>query len=226
MSFKGFFSWRENIENRVPKVVITKPEKNSKLPWNTLVPYSILIDDPEDGSSEYSEIAGNQVILMVNYFSKSADADKFLNQSKVRMPAPLIQMSKSTCLLCHASKTKLIGPSFDLIAQRYDTNPAVIEALSEKVMSGSTGTWGELIMPTHPDLDVEQVRKFITWILENGSNPSQTFYVGTEGVFRTGEKPEGETGVYTLTASYADNGLSEVPNSVKQGEQSIKFNPE
>ena len=139
MSFKGIFPNNNNVENKAPKVLITKPAANSTLPWNAMVPYSIHVDDPEDGNSEYDEIAINQVLLMVNYFSKSDDADKYLSQDELKMPEPLIQMSKSTCLLCHASKTKLIGPSFDLIAKRYDKNPAVIEALTEKVISGSRG---------------------------------------------------------------------------------------
>lgn len=226
MSFKGIFPYKNNAENKAPKVIITKPAANSTLPWSTMVPYSIHVDDPEDGNTEYDEIAINQVILMVNYFQKSEDADKYLSQSKGKMPEPLMQMSKSTCLLCHASKAKLIGPSFDLIADRYDANPAVIEALTNKVISGSTGTWGELIMPTHPDLEVEKMKKFIRWILENGSNPYQTFYLGTEGIFQTIVKPSGEAGVYTLTASYLDNGVPDGLNSNKQGDQTLKYNPD
>jgi len=226
LSFNGFFFQKGVADNRPPKVLITKPTESSKISWNSMVPYSIHVNDPEDGNSEYDEIAANQVLLMVNYFSKPDDADKFLSQGNMKMPEPLSQMSKSTCLLCHASKAKLIGPSFDLIAERYNKNPAVIETLTTKVISGSTGSWGELIMPTHPDLKVQQVRKFISWILENGSNPYQTFYLGTEGVFRTVAKPNGEAGLYALTASYADNGIMGVPNSNKQGEQTVTFKPE
>ena len=221
MSTSGLFSDNSLVENKAPNVVITKPANGATLPWNSLVPYTILVDDPEDGSSEYEEIAVNQVLLLVNYFSKPADAEKFLNQNKSKMPQPLLQMSKSTCLLCHASKAKLIGPSFDLIAERYSNEPAVIEALSKKVISGSTGTWGELVMPTHPNMEIGQIKQMVSWILENGSNPNQTFYVGTAGAFRTIPKPNGAAGVYSLTAGYADNGISGALDSKKQGEQTV-----
>ena len=223
-SFRGLYPGNTIVENKAPKVSIIKPIANSTLPGNSLVPYTVLVDDPEDGSSEYDEIAVNQVLLLVNYFSNPEDADKFLNQGKNKMPQPLLQMSKSTCLLCHASKAKLIGPSFDLIAERYNNDPAVIETLAKKVISGSTGTWGELVMPTHPDMETEKVKEMVRWILENGSNANQSFYIGTEGAFRTDIKPGGEAGTYALTASYVDNGVSDVANTNKQGEQTLLFN--
>ena len=63
-------------------------------------------------------------------------------------------------------------------------------------------------MPTPHDKQIEQVKHMVSWILENGSNPNQTFYIGT-------------TGAYSLTAGYADNGVSGIPDSEKQGEKTV-----
>jgi len=225
LSLKESFLLQNNVENRPPSVVIKKPVKNSSIPWNSIVPYAVHVNDPEDGNSEYDEIPGAEVLLMVNYFPRSTDAEKYVSQGLDKIPAPMIQMSKSTCLLCHTSKNKLIGPSFDLIADRYKATPDVIEALANKVISGSTGTWGELIMPTHPDLKIEEVKKMVSWILTNGSNPNQSFHTGIEGIFRTAEKPGGAPGVYTITASYTDHGISGIPKSNKQGRHTLIFRP-
>ena len=224
-SFQGLFLQQGVDENSPPEVVITKPVKNTSLPWNSIVPYSIHVNDREDGNSEYDEILGGQVLLLVNYFPTSSDAKDYLEKGLDRMPDPLIRMSKSTCLICHTSKAKLIGPSFDLISERYSGNPSQVDALAQKVISGSKGTWGELIMPPHPDLEIGQVKKMVNWILENGANSNQSFYTGTEGVFRTGERPIGQAGVYVLTASYTDHGREGVPQSNKQGKHSLEFKP-
>lgn len=226
--FQGVFLQQLNVENKLPKVVITKPLESARLPWDSFVPYSIHVNDPEDGNSEYEEITSREVLLMVNYFPKSSDAQKYLSQGIDKMPDPLIQMSKSTCFICHASKAKLIGPSFELIANRYSEDPNIAETLTKKVISGSgsTGIWGEMKMPPHPDLEIEELRKMISWILKNGANPNQTFYIGTEGAFRTKKKPVGEAGVYVLTASYTDHGMTDLPTSNRQGNHTMAFVPD
>ena len=226
-----FYSFQSEIlqesidENMPPKVLIIKPVEKSRLPWNSIVPYSIHVNDPEDGNSEYDEITNNEVLLMVNYFPNPSDAKKYMRQGIDMIPEPLIEMSKSTCFICHTSKAKLIGPSFEEIAKRYSEDPNIAEILTEKVISGSgsTGNWGEIIMPPHPDMEIEQLKKIINWILKNGANPDQTFYSGLEGAFRTKEKPIGEVGIYVLTASYTDHGLNDVPKSNKQNNHTVEF---
>ncbi len=221
-NFHGTFLPERLSGNNPPKVVITKPVK---LNWNSIVPFSIRVNDPEDGNSEYDEISTKEVLLMVNFLPNPSDAKKYLDQGLDKIPEPLMQMSKSTCLICHASKSILIGPSFDLIANRYQRNPGQVDALAQKVITGSQGTWGELIMPPHPDVKIEEMRKIIGWILDNGANPNQSFYVGTEGAFQTREKPKEQGGVYILTGGYTDHGIKIVPNSNMQGKHTLVLTP-
>ena len=215
-----------NYENKSPEVVITKPAANTGLPWNAIVPYSIYVNDPEDGNSEYDEILGQEVLLMVNYVPNTAESEELSTQGKYTIPEPLDLMSKSTCLICHASKATLIGPSFDRIARRYGGYTEVIDVLTEKVISGSTGTWGELKMPPHPDVEIEQLRTMINWMLKHGANPDQTFYTGIEGAFRTKEKPADEAGTYVLTAGYTDHGKLDRPDSARKGSHTVVFIPD
>ena len=132
-------------------------------------------------------------------------------------------MSTSTCFTCHAARNKLIGPSFELIARRYAGSPGTIDDLAKKVISGTTGTWGDVKMPPHPDLEVDQAREMVRWILENNADPDQTFYVGISGSFRTKEKSGDETGkgVYVLTASYNDHGIKGKTGSNRQGKHTV-----
>ena len=202
-------------ENNAPKVNFTTPTKTTKLQWNTIVPYSIHISDKEDGDSGYDEIPKNEVLVLITYISDSTQAKKYiLNQSKLNIQ-PLLQMSTSNCFTCHAARAKLIGPSFLLIAQRYRSQPHAVDSLAKRILRGATGTWGDLKMPPHPDLKIEQLKEIVKWILENNQDPDQDYLTGIEGVFKTKAKPSNSgKGAYILTATYTDHGP-------KKGQQSV-----
>ena len=123
----------------------------------------------------------------------------------------------------------MIGPSFDLVAQRYRGQASALDSLTKKIINGSTGTWGDLKMPPHPDLKIEQVKEIVRWILKNNDDPYQNYIVGIEGAFRTKERPAGyPKGVYILTANFIDHGIMETPQpdgvirqGTKVGQQTI-----
>lgn len=210
-------------ENYPPAIKIISPVNNSEFQWNSIIPYSILVSDKEDGNSEYNEISPNEVLLFVTYFPDSAGLKKnILNQSLVNR-GPLLLMSTSTCFNCHASKSKRIGPSFESIAGRYSGSTVSVDDLAKKIIGGSSGTWGDEKMPPHPELQIGQAKELVRWILENSSNPNQTFYAGVEGSIRTREKSGEVSGnaIYVLTASYTDHGVNGITGSSKKGLHTI-----
>ena len=109
------FSQQKSAENSPPKVTIITPSTNSKLHWNSIVPYSIRVSDAEDGNSEYNEISNNEVLLFIKYLPDSTQVKKYLlDRSKMNFQA-LQWMSTSTCFTCHAARTKLIGHYLELV---------------------------------------------------------------------------------------------------------------
>ena len=212
-----FIAASQGTENSAPKVTITSPAQNSAFQWNSIVPYAIRISDKEDGNSEYNEIPANEVLLMVAYLPDSTHLKNYLSDRSKANREVLLWMSTSTCFNCHAAKAKLIGPSFEQIALRYANNTATVDSLAKKIITGSSGSWGDLNlkMPPHPDLKIDKVREIVHWILKNSSDPDQNYFVGTEGAFRTKQKREEDhgTGVYVLTATYADHGVKGSPPS-------------
>ena len=214
LDFHYFQDYRS--ENSPPQVTIVKPtEKTFK--WNSWVPYSIRVSDKEDGESEYDEIPENEVFLEVRYFSSSALALEYRIEERIKDRAVLRMMSKSNCLSCHAARSKLIGPSFDSISHRYAELPQSVDILSEKIMNGTQGVWGDEPMPPQPELTREEVGQMVGWILELHANPDYVFYVGSEGSFKTREKIGSVDGAYLLTASYTDQGIEGKPKSGKEG---------
>jgi cytochrome c len=206
--------------NHAPVIKIDKPKTSETLNWNTLVPYTINVNDVEDGNSAYEEIVDQEVLLLVKYLENSSLVDGYLSRID-RDLVPLVTMSQSTCLNCHAATTKLIGPSFDLVAKRYSTKDNAKRYLLESVIIGSTGIWGEEQMPPHPDITEEEAGLIIDWILNQEDSPTQ-FYVGLEGAIRIPEaQSDSDKGVYVLTAAYKDHGSTSSQKNKELGLQTI-----
>ncbi len=68
------------------------------------------------------------------------------------------------CKTCHKTNEKSIGPSFTAVAKRYKTDKNMVPYLSEKIINGGGGKWGEVPMPAHPALQKTEVKKIIDWI--------------------------------------------------------------
>ena len=210
-------------ENKPPEVKITAPLEKAGFQWNSLLTYSIDVGDPEDGKSEFSEITANEAFLWIAYLPDAAQTEKYLAVVAKIDNAPVRRMSASNCFTCHTASTKLIGPSFDLIARRYEHTPDAVESLAKKVVGGASGTWGAVPMPPHPDLTIEQAREMVSWILKNNLDPNRSFVVGLEGAFRSREKPQQESSDWTcvLTATYTDHGAKDAPETAVQGAHSV-----
>ena len=211
----GFTYWQN--QNSPPKVKISVQGKGNTFQWRSVVPYTIAVSDAEDGNSEYGEIPSDEVFLVAKYLPDSTLVKKIPNDEQVIYFDDLLAISKALCFNCHAGKAKLIGPSFEQVAARYKNDPTAVDLLTKKIINGSTGTWSDLKMPPHPDLEEQAVKKMVTWILENHSDPDLTYFVGIDGALRTKAKPANasDSGVYVLTASYMDHGARNTNNGLE-----------
>ena len=69
------------------------------------------------------------------------------------------------CAACHAETRKIIGPSYDAIAERYRGRPEVAIALAVKVRQGGAGAWGAVPMPANTQVDEAEAQRLVAWIL-------------------------------------------------------------
>ncbi len=82
----------------------------------------------------------------------------------------LALVSKSDCLTCHKISEKLIGPSYQDVANKYAGSDTAVAYLTGKIINGGKGVWGEVVMTPHPLLpktDVEQMVKYILLLKTN-----------------------------------------------------------
>ena len=198
--------------------------KANTFQWNSAVPYTIAVSDAEDGKTEYNEISSEKVVLVAKYFRDSTLVKKIPMGEQIIHHDAVLAMSKALCFNCHAAKAKVIGPSFEQVAVRYKNAPGAADALTKKLIDGSTGTWSDLKMPPHPDLEVQDVQEMVAWILKYNADPDLTYFVGTDGALRIREKPANASaaGVYVLTASYMDHGPKNSNNGLHtQGKRGL-----
>jgi cytochrome c len=191
-----------------PTVKILSPKAGSNYEENTQVRYEIDVSDAEDGESKFQEINSAEVLLIVRYFSSAEAAESAMSRAIADDPPGLGTLRTSDCLNCHAFDARSIGPSFAEIRKRYAYSQASVDSLSRHILQGTSGAWGSIKMPSHPDLTAEQAAACVTWILKAAADPETNYYAGTEGTFRVTAPPDSKAkdkGMLVLIASYTDS---------------------
>lgn len=71
---------------------------------------------------------------------------------------------KKNCMACHAVDKKLVGPAFKDIAAKYAGQKDAVAKLSEKVIKGGVGAWGQIPMPAN-SVTPDEAKTLVTWVL-------------------------------------------------------------
>ena len=71
---------------------------------------------------------------------------------------------KKNCMACHAVDKKLVGPAFKDIAAKYAGQKDAVAKLSEKVIKGGSGAWGQIPMPANA-VTPDEAKTLVTWVL-------------------------------------------------------------
>jgi cytochrome c len=71
----------------------------------------------------------------------------------------------SDCRTCHKDDSKLIGPAYQDVAKKYESNEANIKMLAVKIIKGGQGNWGEIPMAGHPNVSEEDASAMVEYIL-------------------------------------------------------------
>jgi cytochrome c len=69
------------------------------------------------------------------------------------------------CVGCHKLDKKLIGPSYLDIAKKYTLNDKNINYLSNKIIKGGSGVWGNIPMAAHATLKKDEAKSIAKYIL-------------------------------------------------------------
>jgi cytochrome c len=81
------------------------------------------------------------------------------------MPKGEMLAKGSDCFSCHAIDQKVVGPAFDAVAAKFAGQADAETTLSDAIMKGHVGTWGNVPMPAHPQLSADDTKEIVSWIL-------------------------------------------------------------
>ena len=93
-------------------------------------------------------------------------ANKPAAPAAVTLPEPVAALlKKNNCVACHATATRVVGPSWTEVATRH---AGKADYLAGKIRSGGSGVWGAIPMP-HQSVDDASLRQIAGWL----ANPAK-----------------------------------------------------
>ena len=109
------------------------------------------------------------------------------------------------CKGCHKEAETSIGPAFLKVAQKYHTDPNAMNYLTQKIIKGGSGVWGEVAMAPHASLDKNDLQQIVTWVLSLAKKETVKKSLPASGniTAATNQKPNS---TMILSASYTDKG--------------------
>lgn len=97
--------------------------------------------------------------------TNDGSADKTGTENGGTVAAGATLMAAADCNTCHKENEKVIGPALTDIAAKYPPTQANIDTLTNKVIKGGKGNWGDIPMAAHPALAVKDVKEMVKYIL-------------------------------------------------------------
>jgi len=185
------------VGNAPPHVRFLSPQDGDFFTPGKPVPYELLVEDEEDGSSKnYGELMDSRTFVSARW-SKGADDEELVEPG-------LAMMRQNDCFNCHSVSQKIVGPALLDIANKYRGQAGALDASVQRVIKGSSGVWSPTPMLTHEQLTTDQVQMMVRWIysLEPGKT-GVDLTRGLTGKISVPEDPQNQRGY--LEANYTDN---------------------
>jgi cytochrome c len=76
-------------------------------------------------------------------------------------------IQEKACVACHARDVQMVGPSFAAIAQRYADQEDAVNILTNSILKGVEGKWGQVPMPPNA-VSEEEARFLAAWVMTQG----------------------------------------------------------
>lgn len=85
--------------------------------------------------------------------------------------AARVLAEKNLCFTCHHLADRHVGPAFKDVAERYRSDSGARAALKAKLKAGGKGIWGNVPMPSHPQMPDADTDTLLRWILAMAASP-------------------------------------------------------
>ncbi|MES1982373.1 MAG: c-type cytochrome [Pseudomonadota bacterium] len=75
---------------------------------------------------------------------------------------------RNHCAGCHAIDKGIIGPAWQAVADKYKGDAAARAKLSASISRGSSGVWGNMLMPPYPKVNDADMKEMVNFIIGLG----------------------------------------------------------
>ena len=196
--------------NEPPTIDLTVTGNSQFFFPQTAFEYTVDVTDAEDGD----QIDPAHIAMSIDYVSAGFDyAEVIQGQRSVdastRFAVAQGLMNQSDCSVCHQMDVRSAGPSYLEIAQQYANQPEAKEVLAKKVIEGGSGVWGEINMPAHPAITMNDAHTIVDYILnvENQTLASMPL----DGAYTPAVTEEDNQGSVVVRTAYKDRGAGSLP---------------
>lgn len=187
--------------NTAPVVTVSVEGNQSFYFPGKPVSYEVLVHDNEDGNA----LEKDNLYITADFLEgvDKAELPQGHQEAAVSVSGKGIMLSLD-CSSCHKTDSKSVGPSFMDVAKRYDKNKDAVPYLTDKIIKGGSGVWGEVAMAAHPGLSEGDAKQIVHWILSLGNPASAKKSLPEKGTIPVKSVKEKEA-LY-ISASYTDKG--------------------
>jgi cytochrome c len=201
------------VGNAPPQIWFESPKEGDFFTPGKPISYKVHVLDLEDGdSTQFGELMETRNFVTAQWIRGDG-------KEEAGHPG-LALMKQSDCFNCHAVETKIVGPAYLDVANKYRGQTAAVEASVQRVIKGSAGVWGSTAMLPHEAFTADQVHLMLEWVF--GLKPGETGADLVRGLSGKVSAPA-DTNVHQaiLEASYTDAGRS--PASPLVGKTRLKL---
>jgi glucose/arabinose dehydrogenase/cytochrome c551/c552 len=189
--------------NTIPEVSINVDGNKTFYFPGKQVKYTVAVSDKEDVSADPANL-----FVSADYAEGTdlAASPQGHQQGEAAISGRSVAMSLD-CKSCHKEADKSIGPSYTDISKKYQKDPNAVNYLSDKIIKGGGGVWGETPMAAHPSLPLSDIQQIAGWIMTLADNKVVKKSLPQSGFLQASlGKPAKDNGVLSIAASYTDRG--------------------
>jgi cytochrome c len=200
--------------NEPPAIEISVSGNTGHYIQGGTIDYKVTVTDKEDGSTADGKIAADRVKITMDYHPQGYDMTAIAQgHQRAELPGKLL-VAESDCKSCHLVDQKSAGPSYRDVAKRYAKDVRATEVLSDKILNGGSGNWGEVAMAAHPQLTKAQTVQMVEYILSLAKEDAvKSLPLSGKSSFAVVPPPgPAATSAYVLTATYEDAGANGMPS--------------
>ena len=187
--------------NEAPSVQINvKGNKTFYFP-NIPVSYSVTTSDKED-----KQTIDSNLVISTDYqegFDRAETPQGHVVMTEAMTGKSIV--SGLDCKACHTVELKSVGPAFKDVAAKYAKDPTAVSHLVNKIIKGGSGVWGEVSMPGHPDLKIEDAKLIVTYI-KSLAGDAKASLPSNGSVSPLMGKEFNQNASFLISANYTDNG--------------------